>query len=101
MKSEYYTPSIEDFMQGLEFEYNEFSEEDYEYTNIWIKAEFDSRCGLGNELKHVLNEGQVRVKYLNQEDIESLGFKKSWTTIDRYNSLDYGFIIFNSSDLLR
>lgn len=71
----YYTPRIEEFHDGFEFEYNVYNEEIDEFTNMWEKSKFDSRSGLGHDMTHFLNDGQVRVKYLDQEDIESLGWK--------------------------
>jgi hypothetical protein len=72
MENKYYTPAIEEFYSGFEYEYlnnknqwvksNEFSN-DFEYEDN-PHYEVQKRCDLKT----------VRVKYLDQQDIESLGF---------------------------
>jgi hypothetical protein len=64
MENNYYTPSIEEFHVGFEFEVN--------CDNDWIKESLYS-----NEQVNVLpfmNTNNIRVKYLDKEDIESLGW---------------------------
>jgi hypothetical protein len=64
MENNYYTPSIEEFHVGFEFEVN--------CDNDWIKESLYS-----NEQVNVLpfmNTNNIRVKYLDKEDIENLGF---------------------------
>lgn len=72
----YYTPSIEEFHVGFEFEVN--------YTGEgWLKEIFCNGTGKNidsiGKLKSFLGkttfEDAYRVKYLNKEDIESLGWK--------------------------
>lgn len=79
----YYIPEIEDFHEGLEFEENIYDENLDEFTGKWEKHIFDSRGGLGNELTHVLEDRQLRVKYLDQEDIEDFDFSY-WTDSHGY-----------------
>ena len=67
--SKYYTPSIEEFHVGFEYEaripkMESFSEEVF-YFN-------DSHKKLVNRV--TLHDNHVRVKHLDREDIESLGF---------------------------
>ena len=74
MGNKYYTPSIEEFHVG--FEYEERVNKD------WIEKEFTFEwCG-GNEILDIYNEGyettDIRVKYLDKEDIESLGFEETY-----------------------
>ena len=75
MKDKYYTPTIEEFHVGFEFEVN--------YTDEgWVKEIFCSGKGRNidsvSKLKAFLGsakfEEAYRVKYLDREDIESLGF---------------------------
>jgi hypothetical protein len=73
-ENKYYTPEIYEFHDGFEYEYNEYNEEEDEFTGRWISTKFDSRCGLGHDQNHFLSDGQIRVKYLDKEDIEAEGF---------------------------
>lgn len=82
MIDKYYTPSIEEFHVGFEFEAKNSSHEtNFEWEKVVVincdsvtfggsdhdYDIYDFRCGV--------NEGMVRVKYLDQSDIESFGFK--------------------------
>lgn len=91
MENKYYTPSIEEFHVGFEYEHCHSSisfvtlnfktgekENRTEPKKIWEKSIFS-----GNEFdvwkssfrfNDSLKDGQIRVKYLDKEDIESLGF---------------------------
>lgn len=83
MENKYYTPEIEEFCVGFEYEYLEKDfvirdgKRSYEYT--WNKQ----LCFIGENYGFDLGtiegclDSQVRVKYLDQEDIESLGFTKT------------------------
>jgi len=65
MKSKYYTPTIEEFHVGFEFEF--FDEDDRDWTEVRIESQ-ESLCNwTGMTI-------EKRVKYLDKEDIESLGF---------------------------
>ena len=73
MENKYYTPEIEEFHVGFEYE--------------WVKPDrtetikLECLNNIGFLWGITIPEG-VRVKYLDQEDIESLGFKQSKT--DKY-----------------
>lgn len=93
MKSnKYYIPNIEEFHQGFEYEvwYNSA------YTKEkWIKETFEFydkdqiyHYDCVDLIPSFKNNGDsIRVKYLDQEDIESLGFIKH-KTIDNYWKLN-------------
>lgn len=73
MDNKYYTPDIEDFHVG--FEYEEY------YNDIWNKEiiTIDSyggniSGGFFHDTLMELKDNNIRVKYLTKEDIESLGF---------------------------
>lgn len=65
MENKYYTPEIEEFHVGFEYE-----EDDSE----WSKRTFESYMDL-EILNDDIREGNIRVKILNKEDIESLGWE--------------------------
>jgi hypothetical protein len=85
MENKYYTPEIEEFHVGFEYEGESY------ISGRWIK--------------HTLSEGDhldiekiyktARVKYLDREDIESLGFEELETMLSnppiyRYGNKDTG-----------
>ena len=63
MKDEYYPPEIEEFHIGFEYEMR--VENEWFYRNVIPKWD---------GLKSMIKENSLRVKYLDREDIESLGF---------------------------
>ncbi len=69
MEDKYYTPEIEEFHIGFEYEITTGYE--------WVKKPFtheDFNTFLYQHLDNAVKQEQVRVKYLDKEDIESLGF---------------------------
>lgn len=97
MENEYYTPTIEEFHIGFEYEYKSFI---YEYqvehlggksfkvlTNPkskfdWVKCVFKGDDFLyfdddqiQSNLNMFIEEKSIRIKYLDKEDIESFGFQ--------------------------
>lgn len=77
MENKYYTPSIQEFHVGFEFEY--YDGEDKEYIV------FNENCGYPLEIiKDWIIKERIRVKRLDQEDIEELGWK-----YDHDNFYDY------------
>lgn len=76
----YYTPEIEEFHVGFEYERKEYPELD---SSNWVKHTFDSLNDIyggyegETELSEICHSNiKVRVKYLDKEDIESLGFSQ-------------------------
>ena len=69
----YYTPEIEDFHVGFEYQ----SEED-PYNSIWENQKIETYRDLANAMEYYGNDADVdvRVKHLDREDIESLGFEE-------------------------
>jgi len=67
--SEYYTPKIEEFHVG--FEYEEF------YNDDWHKKQYQQDNFLNHDFECVFEKYyKTRVKYLDKKDIEDLGFKQ-------------------------
>lgn len=78
MESKYYIPSIEEFHVGFEYEITDGYE--------WVKKIFshdDFNTFLYKQLYNAITQELVRVKYLDKEDIESLG----WNSIMKKNDL--------------
>lgn len=76
-KEKYYTPSIEEFHVGFEYEMWETHSKLYDRTiddSKWVKKKHDIRSISLDKLSSRLKD--CKVKYLDREDIESLGFKK-------------------------
>ena len=73
--SKYYTPEIEDFHVGFEFEFETG-------TEGWKKFVFEK--DRANNVLNNVNEfnSQFRVKYLDREDVESLGWFYTGRAVD-------------------
>ena len=75
IKDKYYTPTIEEFYVGFECEIN--------LMGAWVKniVEIEDYQPLQGEINdyNPVSNTKFRVKYLDQEDIESLGFKETET----------------------
>ena len=87
MENKYYTPTIEEFHVG--FEYEVYEDYDVLSEKSWHKETYPSDTAS----KFYINEGLLRVKYLDLEDIESLGFESTkplWYQYhnDRYMIVD-------------
>ena len=91
--NKYYTPTIEEFYVGFEYEFSyldwpnkeQQSKEDYKSTDpilvTWHKDTFNPYSGKADMIKRNpryidlwLSSGQIRVKYLDYSDIKDLGF---------------------------
>ena len=74
MKDKYYTPTTEEFHVGFEFEHQVIS---YCGSSVeWVKTIFTPSDSVDGLFKGLPNDWYElpRVKYLDREDIESLGF---------------------------
>jgi len=82
----YYTPTVEEFYVGFEYESL--------YNDEWIRDQITQTCDIPeDDLEH--NDGlETRVKYLDKEDIESLGFEDS---NDRGMVENYGYLFTKDS----
>lgn len=84
MENKYYTPAIEEFHIGFEYEVlcnpTKSSEDDPAYYLEWSEETFYLNESHINLVKYVDiqdrvdKEGSIRVKLLDQQDIEDLGF---------------------------
>jgi len=88
--SRYYKPAIEEFHVGFEYEVKQLTAIKQDFIKSsdikldkWIKLTWDSLSSPENtfnvflengEITNILVPDSVRVKYLDKEDIESLGF---------------------------
>lgn len=74
----YYTPEIEEFHIGFEYEWINTNEDDIWRPTI---ADLEDCYHACNNLNNNIEYLKYRVKYLDEEDIESLGwkyYKKGW-----------------------
>jgi hypothetical protein len=70
----YYTPEIEEFHVG--FEYEIYEDWDTDDKKSWHKQVYSNITSNAERLEYVGGDmKKFRVKYLDKEDIESLGFK--------------------------
>jgi len=97
METKYYTPSIEEFHIGFELEYlGDRDENNNRWHTLFIKDIEDLRFTILGK-----PADRFRVKYLNQEDIESLGFKTVYNNIKNtiYGQLGGYYIDYTSANL--
>ena len=95
MKNKYYIPKVKEFYPGFEYERKETSGKLLKKEDIvieWKPQVFSIKELLtysfepeDNYFKTHLKQNMFRVKYLDKEDIESLGFKESKTDINWYD----------------
>ena len=73
MDNKYYTPSIEEFHVGFEYEYYDVIQDKWIITTI---KTYDDMYECPNDMSIDGNicAKYIRVKYLDKDDIESLGF---------------------------
>jgi hypothetical protein len=69
MTDKYYTPEISEFHVGFEYEFKTLKQWE---SNITDHQTFDCYT---HSLTENLKEGRIRVKHLDREDIEGLGFE--------------------------
>lgn len=96
MKNKYYTPELDEFYIGFEYEY---CIRNNEYIKYIVSTETD--------LKHIHKQIQlylIRVKYLDREDIESLGweFEENLQYCDqfKYKSLEAYLWVIKDENLI-
>ena len=103
MENKYYQPTIDEFHVGFEYYFSSAYQEGVSFTEVTIDGKdyepevfnFDiwnySR-GKGESWKdlfeNMLKHDQIKVKYLDREDVESLGFKQLEDVINvfKYNT---------------
>ena len=95
-KSKYYTPTIEEFHVG--FEYEVFEDWDIEKEKTWHKQVYDILKSNPERLEYVGGDmSKFRVKYLDKEDIESLGFEFNKEYYNNFFKEKY--LVFFSKDM--
>lgn len=78
LKNKYYTPTIDEFCIGFEYEFK--TSKDWEKK---IVSWYDFSSYSEDYIKKEIEYNRVRVKYLDKEDIENLKYK-----FEDYNSLN-------------
>lgn len=94
MENKHYTPELSEFFEGFEFQYQNIEQAQWISDVYRLDWEVEE-----SGIYEYLDWGNIRVKYLDQEDIESLGFKKygepSHYQIEidgiKYYLIEYGF----------
>lgn len=70
----YYTPELNEFHIGFEYEYEDINESGS--TTSWYKTIVkENECYIIDQHLKYSDDLNLRVKYLDKEDIESLGWK--------------------------
>lgn len=76
MENKYYTPKIEEFHVGFEYEYR-IKGEDWK-NNESDEVACDLECDEITQIRLDLANSQIRVKYLDEQDIISFGAIIEW-----------------------
>lgn len=84
-ENKYYVPKNEDLFIGLEYERQDFDDE-----NVWHKEVIKFDYGWLEISEDFASD--IRIKYLDRQDIESLG----WKGATEYNNL----VVFHNADRL-
>jgi hypothetical protein len=75
MEPKYYIPELSEFYVGFEFEF--FNKEKWkvseDFSYLFLKDDTDTVSEVNENIK----EGKIRVKFLDRQDIEELGWKYS------------------------
>ena len=79
MENRYYTPALEEFHIGFEYE-QKIGEDNWEYRKIKDRYDLFDAC-----------MNIARVKYLDQSDIESLGFEHKQYVPERNICLNFEY----------
>lgn len=88
MSNKYYTPTIEEFRVGFEYEYKLqlFNKLTKDFEDKWIKEAYGDSLEMFGDCYYLetvegwINSTTCRVKYLDKQDIESLGFREDFST---------------------
>lgn len=86
MEAKYYTPAFEEFHIGFEFETNYLKKE-----NEWTKVVMQPQDS-GSFFERYISDAsplEFRVKHLDQQDIESLGWNKRTFQSKEYHTRDF------------
>jgi hypothetical protein len=88
MEEKYYTPTIEEFHVGFEYEYRQIDKWD---KRVFEANDFSGSYAQPDALEVYIKEDRLRVKYLDEEDITSLGFQwgASCDNYSLYSSKDF------------
>jgi hypothetical protein len=105
MENKYYTPELEEFHSGFEFEYiHPISE--YDKENEWTSHNWEARLATLTINADCISIGgftikpnKIRVKILDREDIESLGWDYDLDSTVRCEYKDYMLYNFNNSNI--
>lgn len=73
LENKYYTPSLDEFYVGFEYEFKNIIETPSGDVESWDDQHWEYSLWYSDLLQY-LKEDRIRVKYLDSEDIESLGF---------------------------
>lgn len=80
MENKYYIPSVEEFHVGFEYEFKQFNTD----FSDWLQTSFGTTDNfmIFDIQSNMLEKGLVRVKYLDENDVESFGFSKVPGTVN-------------------
>jgi len=105
MEAKYYTPEIEEFHVGFEYEYKSDTYMPVldKTKGLWAKEIYSGSCLMDGEsenddIESLIKEKNIRVKHLDRKDVEKFGLKlKIWDNGSGYFTKDnYTFGIYST-----
>lgn len=79
----YYTPTIEEFHVGFEYEF-------YHSSKSWIDCRFGEPDDWNiQDIQEEIEEQKIRVKYLDEQDIKKLGWKEIGSSESPFTKMIY------------
>jgi len=97
-ENKYYTPSIDEFYIGFEYEY--YSNGNWSISNDFVDVFSDWDTESIYSVKSEIQDKTIRVKYLDQKDIESLGFTELFKEIKYFNLRHFNLFFFEDSNII-
>jgi len=110
MEAKYYTPEIEEFHIGFEYEYKSdtYMEVLDKTEGFWVKEIYSCSCLMdgeseNNDIESLIKEKNIRVKHLDRQDIEECGWELDGDSGDwsSFNYKKYSTSLFFSSGYKR
>lgn len=106
MENKYYTPSIEEFYIGFEYQILDEDENEENLVYQWREVGAEEIWELEDAADILEHKDNIRIKYLDQSDLEELGFKyytyfrDGGTSVFRTSNKEYELHFYRTNSIL-